>query len=101
MDDVELDKQNSNVVILCEKYLQEDSGAMMLLNKIINLVADFALIDERTALVDDTDEFDYAEELQELVFALKMLEHDLETNNLLLLGDYAEHVSSNQDKHAD
>lgn len=98
MDDVELDKQNSNVVILCEKYLQEDSNAMMLLNKIFNLVADFALIDERTV---DDDEFDYAEELQELIFALKMLEHDLETNNLLLMGNYGEYVANQQDKHSD
>lgn len=98
MDDVELDKQNSNVVILCEKYLQEDSSAMMLLNKIFNLVADFALIDERTV---DDEEFDYAEELQELIFALKMLEHDLETHNLLLMGNYGEYVANQQDKHAD
>ena len=56
MDDVELDKQNSNVVILCEKYLQEDSSAMMLLNQVIHLIADFAWIDERA----EDEEFDNA-----------------------------------------
>jgi len=95
MDDVELDKQNSNVVILCEKYLQEDSGAMMLLNKIINLVADFALIDELSA---DNDEFDYNEELQELIWATKNLNSDLEQNDLLLMGDYAQKLQEKEEK---
>ena len=98
MDDVELDKQNSNVVILCEKYLLEDSSAMMLLNQVIHLIADFALIDERAA---DDEEFDYAEELQELIFAAKMMNHQMETHNLLLMGNYGEYVANQQDKHAD
>ena len=97
MDDVELDKQNSNVVILCEKYLQEDRSAMMLLNQVIHLIADFALIDERA----DDEEFDYAEELQELIFAAKMMNHKMETHNLLLMGNYGEYVANQQDKHAD
>ena len=97
MDDVELDKQNSNVVILCEKYLQEDSSAMMLLNQVIHLIADFALIDERA----DDEEFDYAEELLELIFAAKMMNHKMETHNLLLMGNYGEYVANQQDKHAD
>ena len=97
MDDVELDKQNSNVVILCEKYLQEDSSAMMLLNQVIHLIADFALIDERA----DDEEFDYAEEIQELIFAAKMMNHKMETHNLLLMGNYGEYVANQQDKHSD
>ena len=97
MDDVELDKQNSNVVILCEKYLQEDSSAMMLLNQVIHLIADFALIDERA----DDEEFDYAEDLQELIFAAKMMNHKMETHNLLLMGNYGEYVANQQDKHSD
>jgi hypothetical protein len=93
MDDIELDKQNSNVVILCEKYLQEDSGAMMLLNKIINLVADFAMIDELSA---DNDEFDYNDELQELIWETKSLSSNLEQNDLLLMGDYAQKLQEKE-----
>lgn len=98
MDDAEVDKQNSNVVILCENYLQEHSDAMILLNQVIHLIADFALIDERAA---DDDEFDYAEELQELIFASKMMYHKMERHNLLLMGNYGEYVANQQDKDFD
>ena len=96
MESLDFDQQNSNVIILCEKYLQEDSSAMMLLNQIMNLVADFALIDERAA---DDDEFDYAEDLQELIYASKMMNHQMESHNLLLMGNYGEHVANKQDKY--
>lgn len=98
MDDAEFDKQNSNVVILCENYLQEDSNAMMLLNRIIHLMADFALIEERAF---DDKEFDYAKELQELIFASKMMNHEMETHNLLLMGNYGEYVAKQQEKDFD
>ncbi len=86
METLDLDRHHAAVVILCEKYLQEDTDAMMLLNKILNLVADFALIDELSA---DNDEFDYAEEMQELIWATKNLNSDLERDDLLLMGNYA------------
>jgi hypothetical protein len=86
MEAHDLDRHHPAVVILCEKYLQEDTDAMMLLNKILNLVADFALIDELSA---DNDEFDYAEEMQELIWATKSLNSDLERDDLLRLGNYA------------
>lgn len=86
MEAHDLDRHHPSVVILCEKYLQEDTGALMLLNKIFTLVADFALIDELSA---DNDEFDYAEEMQELIWATKSLNSDLERDDLLLLGNYA------------
>ena len=98
MNDVELDKQNSNVAILCEQYLLNDKNALSTLNQVIHLIADFALIDERAA---DDEEFDYAEELQELIFAAKMMNHQMETHNLLLMGNYGEYVANQQDKHAD
>jgi hypothetical protein len=98
MDNVELDKQNSNVVILCEKYLQEDSGAMMLLNQIVNLIADFSLINERS---DDDDEFDYIAGMEELVLSSKMMTHEMQKHNLLLMGNYGKHVANKQDKNAD
>ena len=90
---MDFDSQNSNVVILCEKYLQEDSGAMMLLNQILNHVADMALIDERD---DGDDEFDYTTEMEELISSMKMMNHSLESNNLLFMGNYSEHVANKQ-----
>ena len=92
---MDFDSQNSKVVILCEKYLQEDSDAMMLLNQIINHVADMALIDERN---DGDDEFDYAEEMEDLISSMKLMNHSLESNNLLLMGNYSEHVANKQEK---
>jgi hypothetical protein len=86
METIDLNRHHSAVVVLCEKYLQQDTNAMMLLNKILNLVADFALIDELSA---DNDEFDYAEEMQELIWATKSLNSDLERDDLLLMGNYA------------
>ena len=95
MEAHDLDRHHPAVVILCEKYLQEDNSAMMLLNKIINLVADFALIDELSA---DNDEFDYAEEMQELIWATKNLISDLEREDLLLMGDYAQKLQEREKK---
>jgi hypothetical protein len=86
MEAHDLDRHHAAIVILCEKYLQEDADAMRLLNKIFTLVADFALIDELSA---DNDEFDYAEEMQELIWATKSLNSDLEREDLLRLGNYA------------
>ena len=85
MDSQTLDKHFTSVEVLCNKYLQRDRDAMRLLNKIFNIVADFALIDGKSAVND----FDYLEELQELIHESKMLEKDLEQNNLLFMGDYS------------
>jgi len=94
MEAHDLDRHHAAVVFLCEKYLQEDTDALMLLNKIINLVADFALIDEISV---DNDEFDYNEELHELIWATKDLNSDLERNNLLLMGDYAQKLQEKEE----
>ena len=93
MEAHDLDRHHPAVVLLCEKYLQENMDALMLLNKILNLVADFAMIDELSA---DNDEFDYAEEMQELIWATKSLSSDLEQNNLLLMGDYAQKLQEKE-----
>jgi hypothetical protein len=93
MEAHDLDRHHPAVVILCEKYLQENMDALMLLNKILNLVADFAMIDELSA---DNDEFDYAEEMQELIWATKSLSSDLEQNDLLLMGDYAQKLQEKE-----
>lgn len=98
MEELDLNKQNSNVAVLCEQYLLDDKNALSTLNQVIHLIADFALIDERR--VDDAD-FDYAEELQELIFASKMMYHQMQRHNLLLMGNYGEYVANQQDKHAD
>ncbi len=95
MEAHDLDRHHPAVVILCEKYLQEDTDALMLLNKILNLVADFAIIDE---LSTDNDEFDYNEELQELIWETKSLNSDLERNNLLPMGDYAKQLQEREEK---
>jgi len=94
MEAHDLDRHHPAVVLLCEKYLQEDTDALMLLNKIMNLVADFALIDELSA---DNDEFDYAEEMQELIWATKNLNSDLERDDLLLMGDYAQKLQEKEE----
>jgi hypothetical protein len=93
MEAHDLDRHHPAVVLLCEKYLQENLDALMLLNKILNLVADFAMIDELSA---DNDEFDYAEEMQELIWATKSLSSDLEQNDLLLMGDYAQKLQEKE-----
>jgi len=93
MEAHDLDRHHPAVVLLCEKYLQENMDALMLLNKILNLVADFAMIDELSA---DNDEFDYAEEMQELIWATKSLSSDLEQNDLLLMGDYAQKLQEKE-----
>lgn len=98
MNSQTLDKQFAVVEILCNKYLQKDRDATRLLNKIFNIVADFSLIDERAAA---DEEFDYAEELQELIFTSKMMYHQMQRHNLLLMGNYGEYVTNQQDKHAD
>jgi len=95
METHDLDRHHPAVVLLCEKYLQENMDALMLLNKILNLVADFAMIDELSA---DNDEFDYAEEMQELIWATKSLSSDLEQNDLLLMGDYAQKLQEREEK---
>ncbi len=95
MEAHDLDRHHPAVVLLCEKYLQEDTDALMLLNKIMNLVADFALIDELSA---DNDEFDYAEEIQELIWETKSLNSDLEQNDLLLMGDYTQKLQEREEK---
>lgn len=98
MEKLDLHKPNSNVAILCEQYLLNDKDALSTLNKIIHLIADFSLIDERAAA---DEEFDYAEELQELIFTSKMMYHQMQRHNLLLMGNYGEYVTNQQDKHAD
>lgn len=98
MEKLDLHKPNSNVAILCEQYLLNDKDALSTLNKIIHLIADFSLIDERAV---DDEEFDYAEELQELIFTSKMMYHQMQRHNLLLMGNYGEYVTNQQDKHAD
>jgi len=95
MEAHDLDRHHPAVVLLCEKYLQEDTDALMLLNKILNLVADFAMIDELSA---DNDEFDYNEELQELIWETKSLNSDLERNDLLLMGDYTQKLQEREEK---
>jgi len=95
MEAHDLDRHHTAVVLLCEKYLQEDTDALMLLNKILNLVADFAMIDELSA---DNDEFDYNDELHELIWETKSLSSDLEQNNLLLMGNYAQKLQEREEK---
>ncbi len=85
MDSQTLDKQFTAVALLCNKYLQKDRDAMRLMNKIFNIVADFALIDGKA----EDDDFDYAEEMQELIHDSKMLEKDLGQNDLLSMGNYS------------
>ncbi|NBR43403.1 MAG: hypothetical protein EBU04_11300 [Verrucomicrobia bacterium] len=91
MEAHDLDRHHSSLVVLCEKYLQEDTDALRLLNKVLNLVADFAMIDELS------DEFDYNEELQELVWETKSLNNDLERNDLLVMGDYAQKLQEKEE----
>jgi len=98
MEELDLNQQNSNVAILCEKYLQQDYDATVLLNQIVNLIADFSLINERSA---DDDEFDYIAGMEELVLSSKMMTHEMQKHNLLLMGNYGEHVANKQDKHSD
>jgi len=93
MEAHDLDRHHPAMVLLCEKYLQEDTDALMLLNKVLNLAADFAMIDELSA---DNDEFDYAEEMQELIWAMKNLNSDLEQKDLLLMGDYAQKLQEKE-----
>ena len=95
MEAHDLDRHHDAVVRFCEKYLQEDTDALMLLNKIFTLVADLALIDELSA---DNDEFDYNEELQELIWETKSLNSDLERNDLLGMGDYAQKLQEREEK---
>jgi len=91
MEAHDLDRHHPSLVVLCEKYLQEDTDALRLLNKVLNLVADFAMIDELS------DEFDYNEELQELVWETKSLNNDLERNDLLVMGDYAQKLQEKEE----
>ena len=98
MEAHDLDRHHAAVVLLCEKYLQEDTDALMLLNKVLNLVADFAMIDKLSA---DNDEFDYNEELQELIWETKSLNSDLERNDLLGMGDYAQKLQEKEEKNND
>jgi len=44
----------------------------------------------------DNDEFDYAEEMQELIWATKNLSSNLEQNDLLLMGDYAQKLQEKE-----
>ena len=92
MDSQTLDKQFTAVALLCNKYLQKDREAMRLLNKVLNMAADFAIIDHKVLDNPENemdDYFDYAEEMQELIHELKMLEKDLERNELLSMGNYS------------
>jgi actin-related protein len=95
MNEHDLDRHDPAVVSLCEAYLQEDADAMMLLNRILNLVANFALIDELSA---DNDEFDYAAEIEELVWAAKNLNNELERNDLLSMSDYATQLQEKEEE---
>ena len=63
-----------------------------------DLVSEYQQYQDATA---DDEEFDYAEDLQELIFAAKMMNHKMETHNLLLMGNYGEYVANQQDKHSD
>lgn len=95
MNEQDFNRHDPAVVSLCEAYLQEDTDALRLLNKIMNLVADFALIDELSA---DNDEFDYAAEIEELVWAAKNLNNELERNDLLSMSDYATQLQEKEEE---
>jgi hypothetical protein len=77
--------QPAGVRSLCEKYLQHEPAAVLLLNTIISHAADMALIDEKR----EDDAFDYHKELQELVHTMKDMIVDLDSNDLLIMGLYA------------
>ena len=70
---------------MCERYLQQEPKAVLLLNTIISHAADMAMIDEKR----EDDAFDYHKELQELVGAMKDMIVDLDSNDLLIMGLYA------------
>ena len=70
---------------MCEKYLQQEPKAVLLLNTIISHAADMAMIDEQR----EDDAFDYHKELQELVHVMKDMIVDLDSNDLLIMGLYA------------
>ena len=95
MNEQDFNRHDPAVVSLCEAYLQEDTDALRLLNKIMNLVADFALIDELSA---DNDEFDYAEEIKFLVWAAKRLRNSLDKHNLLGMGDYVAKLQEKEEE---
>jgi hypothetical protein len=95
MNEHDFNRHDPAVVSLCEAYLQEDTDALRLLNKIMNLVADFALIDELSA---DNDEFDYAEEIKFLVWAAKRLHKSLDKHNLLGMGDYVAKLQEKEEE---
>ena len=81
----EIDQHSATVLRLCERYRNNDKEAVILLNTLMIYAADFSMIDEKR---EDKD-FDYAEEMQELIHGMKNLNHDLERNDLLLMGVYA------------
>jgi hypothetical protein len=78
--------QPAGVRSLCEKYLQQEPKAVLLLNTIISHAADMAMIDEQR---ESDDAFDYHKELQELIHMMKDMIVDLDSNDLLILGFYA------------
>lgn len=82
---MEIDRHQTTVGVLCERYLRKESEAMILLNTLMIYAADFSMIDEKR----ENKDFDYAEEMQELIHGMKNLNHDLERNDLLLMGNYA------------
>lgn len=82
---MDINLRSAAVRSLCEQYLQEEPKAVLLLNTLISYASDMALIDEKR---EDKD-FDYAEEMQELVHAMKNMNKDLESHDLLIMGLYA------------
>jgi hypothetical protein len=83
--DMDTSLQPAGVRSLCERYLQQEPKAVLLLNTIISHAADMAMIDEKR----EDDAFDYHKELQELVGAMKDMIVDLDSNDLLIMGLYA------------
>ena len=86
----QIDNQQAVVLSLCERYLENDKSVVSLLNTLIIYAADMALIDEKR----EEKEFDYLDGLEELIHAMKNMNHDMGRYNLLSRGDYARKSSA-------
>ena len=86
----QIDNQQAVVLSLCERYLENDKSVVSLLNTLIIYAADMALIDEKR----EEKEFDYLDGLEELIHAMKNMNHDMGRYNLLSMGDYARKSSA-------
>lgn len=81
---MKIDNQQAAVMSLCEQYLQNNKSAITLLNTLVVYAADMAMIDDKR----EDGEFAYLDGLEELIHAMKNMNHDMGLYNLLSMGDY-------------